>query len=133
MLGGALVHRYGMMRGLFIAGLLQMISTLSFIWLANSGNHLGIFAFTIAAENVASGIGTSVFVAYLSQLCSLQFTATQYALFSALAAQGRTVFAGGSGYLADYLGWEYFFLLCSLLALPGLLMIRTLARLEKGK
>ncbi len=126
MLGGSLVFRYGIMKGLLITGFLQMFSTLSFILLAEVGHDMVIFAFAIATENIASGMGTSVFVAYLSRLCSVQFTATQYALFSALAAQGRTFFAGGSGYLAEYLGWHYFFLLCSLLAIPGLLMIKKL-------
>ena len=100
-----------------------MLSTLCFVWLANVDHNIPVFATSIALENFASGMGTSAFVAFLSQSCNPKFTATQYALFSAFASLGKTLFAAPAGYIVEAYGWELFFLSCSALALPGLLLI----------
>jgi PAT family beta-lactamase induction signal transducer AmpG len=121
--GGAVMYRFGIIKGLWICGILQMCSTLAFVWQAQVGYDLTALTITISLENFASGMGTTAFVAYISALCNAGFTATQYALFSAFAAMGRTWFAGASGYMVDYMGWSQFFLTCVALALPGLLLL----------
>ena len=78
---------------------------------------------TIAAENVTGGMASSAFVAYLSNLCSRDFTATQYALLSSLATVGLNVLSASGGYLADEFGWVPFFLLSAVLTVPGLLLL----------
>ncbi len=125
-LGGIIVHRYGMMRSLLISGILMMLSNLVFIAQAWIGLHHGMLALTITVENLTGWMGNVVIVAYLSSLCNVRFTATQYALFSALAATGRTWLSASSGFVAEQSGWEGFFLISTIIALPGLMMIRYL-------
>ena len=87
---------------------------------------------TISAENLAGGMGTAAFVAYLSSLCNLSYTATQYALLSSFMAQARTTLAAGGGFLAASMSWIGFFVLTTLLALPGLVMLLWLQRRLDG-
>lgn len=122
-LGGLLVARLDLHRSLFIAGLMQMISNLMFLVQAAVGYDLGLLAATIAVENAAGGMGTAAFVAYLSALCRAEYTATQYALLSALASFARTGLAAGAGMLAEACGWPLFFALSALAALPALLLL----------
>ena len=89
---------------------------------------IGMLAVTIATENVTGGIGSAAFVAYLSRLCNPAFTATQYALLSALAAVSRTFIASGGGWFAERLGWAPFFTASTLLCVPGLLLLLFLMR-----
>ncbi len=103
-LGGWLVLRIGIMRALLIGGVLQALSNLAYIAQLWAGHDVGMLAVTIATENVTGGIGSAAFVAYLSRLCNPAFTATQYALLSALAAVSRTFIASGGGWLADKAG-----------------------------
>ena len=110
-LGGIVVNRRGIVPALWICGLIQMASNLVFVIQAWVGHNLTMLAVTIAVENLAGGMGTSAFVAYLSSLCNLSYTATQYALLSSFMAQARTTLSAGSGFLADGLGWIGFFLL----------------------
>ena len=86
-------------------------------------------ALSIPGEDKTGVIGSAAFVAYLSSLCNLAFTATQYALLSSLMAFGRTVLAASSGWFAEQLGWPGFFLATTLLAVPGLVLLWYLARL----
>jgi MFS transporter, PAT family, beta-lactamase induction signal transducer AmpG len=127
-LGGLLVARVGVMRALFIGGVAQMLSVLMYIVQFRAGHDLPVLALTIAAENVTGGIGSAAFVAYLSGLCSLAFTATQYALLSALASVARIVLASSGGWLADRFGWTEFFLIATVACLPGLILLLWLAR-----
>jgi PAT family beta-lactamase induction signal transducer AmpG len=83
---------------------------------------------TIAFENLAGGIGSAAFVAYLSGLCNVAFTATQYALFSSLAVVGRTMLSSPGGLVAEQLGWFNYFILATLLAIPGLLLLLWMMR-----
>jgi PAT family beta-lactamase induction signal transducer AmpG len=122
--GGVIARAMPLFRALFIAGVLQMVSNLVFCWQAWVGVDPAALALTISAENFTGGVGTVIFVAYLSSLCtSRAFTATQYALLSALAAVGRTTLGAGSGFLADWLGWIAFFAASALAALPGLALL----------
>jgi PAT family beta-lactamase induction signal transducer AmpG len=126
--GGVLVARKGIFAALMLCGVLQMASNLMFALQALAGSDIVVLTMTIAAENFFGGMGTAAFVAYLSRLCSFAFTATQYALFSSLAAVGRTVLSSGGGWLADRLDWFWFFAATALCAVPGLIVLAWLAR-----
>lgn len=122
--GGFLARAYPMITCLWIAGVLQMGSNLVFSWLAWMGTDLSALGIAIMVENFTGGIGTVIFVAYLSSLCTSPLhTATQYALLSALSAVGRTVLASVSGYVAEATGWIIFFMLTSLAAIPALALL----------
>jgi len=127
-LGGLLVYRLGLMRALLVCGCLQMLSNLMYIVQYWAGPDPAMLAVTIAAENVTGGMASAAFVAYLSRLCNPAFTATQYALLSALAATSRTVLASGGGFLADRLGWPAFFAASTLACLPALGILLYLMR-----
>jgi PAT family beta-lactamase induction signal transducer AmpG len=92
------------------------------------GPELPMLFVTIGVENLTGGIGTIAFVAYLSGLCNMAYTATQFALFSSLMAFTRTVLASGGGWLADQIDWVSYFLLTGFAAIPGLMMLVWLMR-----
>jgi PAT family beta-lactamase induction signal transducer AmpG len=122
-LGGILVSRVRIVPSLLICGVLQMLSNLMFVVQAMAGHHYLLLAVTITVENVSGGMGTAAFIAYLSSLCNVAYTATQYALLSSLMAFGRLLMASSSGWMADHLGWVSFFLLTTVAALPGLAVL----------
>lgn len=125
--GGYVASVLTLSRALWIAALLQAGSNLAFVWLALVEPHAGALALTVVIENLAAGIASVIFIAYLSALCSHPaHTATQYALLSALASFGRTLISAGSGYAAIWLGWPVFFLATTLAALPGLALLAAL-------
>jgi len=122
--GGALMARLGLYRSLMLFGLLQAVSNLGF-WVISVGPHnVWIMAAGVGIENLCGGMGTAAFVALLMGLCNQQFSATQFALLSALTAVGRTYLAGPlTPPLVQYAGWPTFFLLTVLIALPGLWLL----------
>jgi PAT family beta-lactamase induction signal transducer AmpG len=122
--GGALMARLGLYRSLMLFGLLQAVSNLGF-WVISVGPHnVWIMAAGVGIENLCGGMGTAAFVALLMGLCNQQFSATQFALLSALTAVGRTYLAGPlTPQLVQYAGWPTFFLLTVLIALPGLWLL----------
>lgn len=122
-LGGLAVYRWGLMRALFLCGAFQALANLMYIVQLWAGHDQAMLAVTIAVENVTGGMASSAFVAYLSSLCSPAFTATQYALLSALAATARTVLASSGGFFADRLGWASFFMLATVACVPGLALL----------
>jgi len=126
--GGALVARFGVWSALVIGGVLQAATNLLFAWLAASGHDLTLLAVAVGADNFAGGLGSAAFVAYLSGLCNVSFTGTQYALLTSLTAFGRTLFATVSGPLAEQLGWTGFFIATTAIAVPGLLLLLWLRR-----
>ncbi len=126
--GGALILRAGLYSGLLIAGVLQMLSNLMYVALAVVGRDLTMLTATIGIENFTGGMGSAAFVAYLSLLCNARFTATQYALLSALAAVPQRILSAWGGVLAEALGWAPFFLTSTFVALPGLLLLVYLMR-----
>ncbi len=130
--GGMLVKGIGLYRALMLCGVLQLLSNFLFAAQAEIGADIGFLALVIGVENLAGGMGSAVFVAYLSGLCNRAFTATQYALLSSLAVVGRTVLSTGGGALADAVGWAPFFVLTALAAVPGLLLLVYLNRLGLG-
>ena len=122
-LGGVAVARYGILRALLVCGVLQAASNLVFAVQAWVGYSVPMLMVTIAAENLTGGMGTTAFVAYLSSLTNVAYTATQYALLSSLMAFARTLLASGGGWLADQMDWISFFLLTTLAAVPGLALL----------
>jgi MFS transporter, PAT family, beta-lactamase induction signal transducer AmpG len=126
--GGLLVARIGLLPSLLAGGIVQMLSNLMFAWQAMVGHDVNFLMLTIGLENFASGIGSAAFVAYLSGLCSVSFTGTQYALLTSLAAVGRTVLSSPGGGLAKLIGWFDFFVMSTFMALPGLLLLLWMMR-----
>lgn len=131
-LGGALLARIGLYWSLLVCGVLQTLANLMYAALVLSGHDLGMLTASIAIENVTGGMGNAAFVVYLSQLCDLRFTATQYALLSSLAALGRTVLASSGGWIADRIDWIPFFTLATVAGLPGLLLLLWLMRRDRA-
>ena len=121
--GGILMARLRLFRSLLIFGILQAVSNLSFMVLALVGKSYPLMIFTIAFENLAGGMGTAAFVAFLMVLCNHNYTATQFALLSALASLGRVFVGPLSGVLVDGMGWTVFFFSTFLFALPGLVLL----------
>lgn len=122
--GGFIAKRYPLATSLWIGGILQALANLAFSWQAIVGKDLGWLTFAIVTENFTSAIGTVIFVAYLSALCRNPLhTATQYALLTALAAVGRIYISSGAGYVAEASGWFWFFTICALAGIPGLLLL----------
>lgn len=143
-LGGALINGAGIIRSLWITGILQLVSNLMFAVQAAAGANLPLLAVTIGFENLASGMGTAAFIAYLSSLCNISYTATQYALLTSFMAVARTWLSAPSGWLvenvdwaaaahvlvgtltgslAEQVNWIGFFLLTTVAALPGLALL----------
>jgi len=121
--GGILYAKLGMKRSVLVSLILMGISNLSFAGLAAAGHSMPVLAFAIGFENFASGIGGVTVVAYLSALCDLRFTATQFALLSAGAAiLGRFITGTTAGALIEGMGYVNFYLLTTVLALPGILL-----------
>jgi len=129
-LGGIVVLRIGVFRALLVCGVLQMLANLMYVLQAWAGHSLPILALTIGVENLTGAMGSTAFVAYLSGLCNLAFTATQYALLTSLAAVGRTTLSASGGALADMVGWSPFFVIATLACLPGLVLLVRIMRWE---
>ena len=127
LLGGALMVRLRLYRALMAFGILQGVSTLAFAWLALVGKSYPVMVLAVGLENFTSGMGTVAFVALLMALCDHRYTATQYALLSALSAFGRVYVGPLAGYATDprYLGlsWPAFFFMTFIIALPGLALL----------
>ena len=131
-LGGIVVLRIGVFRALLVCGVLQMLANLMYVLQARAGHDLLALALTIGVENLTGAMGSAAFVAYLSGLCNLAFTATQYALLTSLAAVGRTTLSASGGALADMVGWSPFFVLATLACLPGLALLVRIMRWERA-
>jgi PAT family beta-lactamase induction signal transducer AmpG len=121
--GGWMVARVGMFRTLMLCGFVHMLTNLLLVVQARLGADLQFLILSISLENFSGGMATAAFIAYLSALCKVNYTATQYALLSSLAAFGRTWLSTPSGALAESVGWEIFFAIASLMAIPGLLLL----------
>jgi len=121
---GAIIYRFGIIPSLFVAGLLQMASNLMFMLQAWAGPDLALFHLTIFVENTSGGMGTTAFVAYLSSLCNLRYTAVQYALLTSfMQLLGKFLITPSSGFLVDWMGWMPFFLLSMAAGLPALALL----------
>jgi PAT family beta-lactamase induction signal transducer AmpG len=132
--GGIWMLKIGINRALWLFGAVQVVSIFGFYWLALQGTqaevtalHLAQLAFVIGLEAFGVGLGTAAFVAYIAHTTHPAYTATQFALFTSLAAVPRTFVNATAGWLVDQMGWNSFFLLCTLLAIPGMLLLLKVA------
>lgn len=164
-IGGIIANRVGVMRALWIGGLLQMATNLVFIWPAlalpditasigipdpegakkitfeaiNAGGIQGYVAFaalagSVGVENLATGIGGAAFVAYMSLLCgNRNYTATQYALLSSLSNQARVTLSAPAGFAVAWFGWVWYYVIATILAVPGLILLWWLMRRESRR
>ncbi len=123
MLGGIWMVKLGVNRALWIFGAVQMLAILGFAWLAVVGHSLLWLALVIGVEALGVGLGTAVFVTYIARTTHPLYTATQFALFTSLAAVPRTFANAITGYLVDWMGWVNFFLFCFGVAIPGMLLL----------
>jgi PAT family beta-lactamase induction signal transducer AmpG len=123
LLGGLIMLRLGINRALWIFGVVQMASILGFALLANTGPELGLLAVVISFEYLGVGMGTAAFTAFIAREASKTYAATQFALFTALAAVPRTLANASTGLIVEQIGWVDFFLLCTVLATPGMLLL----------
>lgn len=127
-LGGVVAARLGILRALFVCGVLQAGSNLMYAWQYSMGHDPSALIATIAVENVTGSMAAAVFVAYLSRLCNLTYSATQYALLSALAAFGTNFVSGFAGFAVEAMGWVPFFVMTTFTAVPGLAILAWLMR-----
>ena len=125
--GGVLVARLGINRALWIVGLLQALSNLGYFGLALAGRHYPFLVGAIVVENFCGGLVAAGFMAFLMSLCSMRFSATQYALLSSLMGVSRDVLVAPAGGIAQATGWPGFFLITLAAAIPGMLMLPALA------
>ncbi len=123
LLGGMIMFSQGITRSLWIFGLLQAVSTAGFAILSKIGYSIPALTGVIAFENLSSGMGTAAFVGFMASLTNKKFTATQYALLTSLMGVPRVMAAAPTGILAKNLGWPAFFIFCTLIAVPGLLIL----------
>ena len=127
LVGGIWLVKIGINRGLWIFGVLQMVSSLGFAWLAHHGPTPGGLAIVIALEAGAAGLGTAAFTAYIARATDPRYTATQFALFTSLASVPRTFANAGAGFAVAQIGWFDFFLACVVLGIPGMLLLPRIA------
>jgi PAT family beta-lactamase induction signal transducer AmpG len=130
LLGGLLMSRWTLRRALWCFGLLQMVSMTGHVALAMLGKNHALLLLTIAVENSIFAMGTVAYLALIQRCCDRHSTATQFALLSSLSAFTRVLFAAPAGYLASSVGWPGYFLVCMVLAVPGLLLLRGFDRWE---
>ncbi|MFN7982103.1 MAG: AmpG family muropeptide MFS transporter [Vicinamibacterales bacterium] len=130
MIGGAWMLRIGINKALWLFGLVQVVSILGFAWLASIGHQAEIvnadlvrLGFVIGLEALGVGLGAAAFVAYIARTTHPAYTATQMALFTSLTAVPRTFVNASTGWLVERMGWFSFFLLCAVLAVPGMLLL----------
>jgi PAT family beta-lactamase induction signal transducer AmpG len=123
LLGGVIMIRLGINRALWLFGVVQVVSILGFAILASVGPLLWVLAAVISFEYLGVGMGTAAFTAFIARETSKTYAATQFALFTALAALPRTFANASTGVIVEQVGWVDFFLLCAILAIPGMVLL----------
>ena len=135
MAGGLLNARIGLIKGLFVGGIAMSASNLMFSWLALTGPSTRLYAATVFVDGFTSAMSTVAFVAFISYLTSHTYTATQYALLSALGTLGRTLVSGASGFVVDALhgNWAIFFVITALMVIPSLILLVFVGRMLRER
>lgn len=123
LVGGVLMLRLGINRSLWVFGVLQALSTACFAVLARVGHSVPLLSGVIGFENFSGGMGTAAYAAFMASITNKKFTATQYALLTSLMGVPRVLASAPTGFLAKYLGWEGFFIACTLIAAPGMMLL----------
>jgi MFS transporter, PAT family, beta-lactamase induction signal transducer AmpG len=126
--GGFMYIRWGVFRSLLVFGIGQALTNLLYMWLALAGKKVWLLVLATSLDTMIGGMGQAAFVAFLVSLCSADFSATQYALLSALATLPRNVTGWIAGHLVPAIGWANFFVVTCLVAVPGLLLLAILRR-----
>ncbi len=129
--GGAMAMRWGVMRVLMLGAVLSAASNLLFAWLSTRGHDLTGLTLVVSADNLAGGIASAAFIAYLSSLTNVQYSATQYALFSSMMMLAPKWLAGFSGQFVDAYGYVYFFVGTACLGLPVLVLVALASRVKQ--
>jgi len=123
LIGGIMMIRLGIHRSLWVFGFFQAVSILGFVALARIGHSIAALSGVIAFENLSGGMGTAAYAAFMASITDKRFTATQYALLSSLMGVPRVLAAAPTGFLAKHLGWEGFFIACTVMSIPGMLLL----------
>ncbi len=132
-IGGVLSMRFGVMRILMLGAILSAVSNLLFAWLGGRGHDLTALIWVISADNLSSGIASAAFIAYLSSLTNINYSATQYALFSSMMLLFPKFLAGYSGKFVDAFGYVDFFNATAMLGAPVLLLIWLASRIKTSE
>jgi len=122
-LGGLLSVRFGVMRILFLGALLSATTNILFMWLAQQGHSMPLLYLVISADNISAGLASAAFIAFLSSLTNISFTAVQYAIFSSLMTLLPKILGGYSGTMVDSMGYSNFFIATALMGVPVLILI----------
>lgn len=122
-IGGYMVKKIGLLNSLLISGFFQIISNLLYVVLNYVGPEFNFLLITVAGENFSGGMGSASFVAYLSVLCKKEYSGTQYALLSSIMGLARTFLSAPSGFVVEYIGWGNFFLISTIIGIPGLIIL----------
>jgi len=123
LIGGVMMLRLGINRSLWVFGILQAVSTACFALLARIGYSIPALSGVIAFENLSSGMGTAAYVAFMASITNKKFTATQYALLTSIMGLPRVLASAPTGFMVKQVGWEMFFIFCTLIAIPGMLLL----------
>lgn len=121
--GGLVMVKLSINKALWLFGLVQVVSILGFAALAEIGHNIIALSFAMGFEYLGVGLGSAAFIAFIAKATNPAFAATQFALFTALTALPRTFANATTGVIVDYIGWTQFYFLCTLLAIPGMLML----------
>lgn len=127
LLGGIIMMKIGINRSLWYFGWVQLLTILGFAGLAYVGNSLPVLCTAVAGEYLGVGLGTAAFTAFIARETNPAFTATQFALFTSIAAIPRVLCNSITGFMVDSMGWFCFFIVCTLIAVPGLFLVKTVA------
>ncbi|MGE0762322.1 MAG: MFS transporter [Bdellovibrionales bacterium] len=130
-IGGAIIYKMGVLRSLWVFGILQALSTAGFSIIVFTGPVNWALAVAVVFEDISAGMGSAAFVAYIASVTDKRFTGTQYALLSSLATLGRNFFSGFTGDMVKSLGWAWFFWSCALIAIPGMITLFILQKRAK--
>ena len=122
-LGGIVMVKLSINRALWLFGIVQIASIVGFAWLAETGANPWVLGSVVVFEYLGVGLGAAALVAFMARMTNIVFAATQFALFSALASVPRIFANATTGLIVERLGWTYFFLLCTALAIPGMLLL----------
>ena len=125
LLGGLFAVRMGLVKAMFVSGILMALTNIMFSFLAWAGNSETLFAFTVLVDDLAAAFATVAFVGFISALVDRNYTATQYALLASIGTAGRTLFASSSGMIVDWLNgnWIIFFIITALMVIPSLVCL----------
>jgi len=127
LVGGVMMIKLGINRALWLFGVVQIVSILGFALLAEVGTNPWMLGIVVAFEYLGVGLGTAAFIAFIARTTNPTFAATQFALFTALTAVPRTLANAVTGVLVENMGWTNFFLLCTMMAIPGMLLLLKVA------